>query len=602
MTTDLRLALRALAAKPLLSLLGVLTLALGVGATTAVFSLLDALYFRPLPLRAPERLVRITRPSAKTVFGLLSYPELLELRDAVPAFEDVVAVGGRGVTLHLAGESRSLIVKYVSATFFDTLGVPVAQGRGFRPADESAESPLVVINHQLCQQHLGNRPDVVGTQLRLNDTQFTIVGVTPPGFPGLERSVRTDVWVLASQARFAVPGLARELADRGSRWFEAYARLAPGATLEQARGQLELLSQRWQREDARDYAGTRLRAAALLDDYREGVREGGVFLGLLGLVLLIASANAANLMLARGEGRRRELAVRAALGASRRRLVGQLTLESLLLSSAGTLAGLALASAALDALPALLPPASDHAVVDARFDVRLLAFAALLLGLVTLLVAAVPAWRHSRPDVVADLKQAAVAGAHAEARWSARDLIVACQLAVSVTVLIAAGLLVRSLRYGEGLDPGFDPAKHVASFYLVPGLRGYDLAASGRFFEEARSSVAGLPGVTRASYAIRLPAQRNEAGWAADVRIPGRDPAPGEDAFRIRFGIAGPDYFEVLGARILRGRGFLESDGPRAPAVAVVNRTMAERMFDGADPVGKRIVMGRRASNARSWA
>jgi predicted permease len=594
MSTDLRLALRSLLGRPALHLLAIVTLALGIGATAAVFSLLDALYFRPLPLREPERLVRIARPSEKTVLGLLSYAECEELR-GLPSFSELACVGGRGVTLRQRAESRLLIVKYVSPSFFETLGLRVARGRAFRPEDERAQAPLAVVNHQLWQERLDGRLDVVGMQLQLNDAHFTIVGVTEPGFAGLERTVRTDVWVLAQHARFAVPGLARELADRSSRWFEAYARLAPGATGAQAALQLEQLSERWQREDARAYAGSRLRSRALLDDYREGVRQGGVFLGLLGLVLLIASANAANLALARSEGRRRELAVRAAIGASRARLLRQLALESLLLCALGTLAGLALADAALQALPALLPPASEHAVLDVRFDARLLAFAALLLGGVTLLVAAAPAWRGSRPDVVGELKQAAPAGAARGRGVAVRDLIVVGQLAVSVMVLIGAGLLLRSLEYGRRLNPGFDPSKHVASFYLVPGLRGYDAAASGRFLEQARQGVAALPGVRRASFAIRLPAQRNEAGWAIDFRIPGRTPPPGEEAFRTRFGIVGPEYFEVLGARLLRGRGFRESDAAESAGVAVLNQTFAERLFPGEDPVGRRLLTGRSA-------
>jgi predicted permease len=592
MLSDLRVALRALAARPVWSVLGVLTLALGIGATAAVFSLLDALYFRPLPLREPERLVRITQPSANTVFGLLSHPECEELRAATTAFTDVVPVGGRGVTLRQEGEARMLIVKYVSPSFFDTLGIRVARGRGFRPEDERSDSPLVVINHQLWQQRLLASADIVGEQIQLNDSLFTVIGVTPPRFLGLDRTVRTDVWVLAQHARFAVPGLGDEVADRSSRWFEAFARLAPGTTLGQARAQLERVSQRWTSEDARAYAGAPLQVADFLDDYHQGVREGAAFLGLLGLVLLIASANAANLTLARSEGRRRELAVRAALGASRSRLVRQLGLESLLLCLAGTLAGLALAFALMQALPAFVP-ADGHSALDVRFDVRLLAFVALLLAFTTVLVATVPAWRHSRPDLGSDLKQAFAGAARAGRGFGARDLIVVAQMGVSVIVLIAAGLLLRSLQYGERLNPGFDPAKHVATFYTVPALRGYDLDATRRFFEDARRQVAALPGVKRASYAIRLPAQGNEAGWAADFLVPGREPPAGEDAFHIRFDIVGPDYFEVLGARLLRGRGFRESDGVRGAAVAVINQTMAERLWPGEDPVGKRIVMGR---------
>lgn len=429
----------------------------------------------------------------------------------------------------------------------------------------------------------------MGSAIRLNDAFFTVVGVTAPGFVGLDRVVRSDVYVLAEHARFAVASLANQLIDRSSRWFEVYARLAPGASVEQARRQLDVLSARWAKDDASQYAGAGLRLAAFNDEYRGGVLQGAVFLGLVLLVLLVACANAANLTLARNESRRRELAVRAALGASRGRLVRQLLAESLLLSAGGVVVGLVVAVGLISLLPALVPPGSDAYVVDTRFDVRLLAFVGLLMAVSTALVAAAPVWRHSRPNVVSDLKQGQAASQLRN--WSARELILVSQMAVTVVVLIAAGLLSRSLAHSARIDAGFDPGKNVATFYIVPGLRHYDAEASLRFFEGARQRALTLPGVVRATYAIRLPAQANEAGWAADFFVPGVNPPPGEDAFTIRYDIVGPDYFETLGARILKGRGVHEIDGPSGTPVAVVNRTFAERMWPGQDPIGKRVVM-----------
>lgn len=593
MFNDLRVALRGLMARPGFTTLATLTLALGVGASGAVFSVLDALYFRPLPLREPDRLVRITRPSPKTVFGLLSYPEFQEIAAASPAFSDVVAIGGRGVTLHEKGETRMLLVKYVSPLFFDTLGVPIGQGRALRAGDEHSQTPLVVINHRLWQERLAGRTDVVGSQIRLNDTFFTVAGVTRPDFVGLDRTVKSDVFILAEHARFAVEGLANEITDRSARWFEVYARLEPGVSAEPARAQLQALSSRWAAEDPGPYEGAGLRLADFNDAYRGDVLQGAVFLGLVVLVLLVACANAANLTLARNESRRRELAVRAALGASRARLVRQLLAESFLLSVLGVGLGLAVTRGLMTFLPILVPPGSDAYVLDARFDLRLAAFVAMILAMSTAMVAAVPAWRHSRPEVIEDLKTGRpVAGAK---NWSARELIVVSQMAVTVVVLIAAGLLSRSLSRSAEIDAGFDPRKNVATFYLVPALRGYSAEASHRFFEDARQSALALPGVRHASYAIRLPAQANEAGWASDFFVPGVTPPSGEDAFRIRYDIVGPDYFETLGARILKGRGVGEIDSAASMPVAVVNRTFAERMWPGEDPVGKRLVMGRKS-------
>ena len=589
---DLRVALRGLMARPGFTALTTLTLATGVGAGASVFSLLDALYFRPLPLHEPGRLVRITRPSPRTVFGLISYPEFREMAAQAPALSEVAAIGGRGVTLREKGETRMLLVKYVSPNFFGTLGIPIARGRGLREGDERSETPLVVINHQLWEQRLGGRDDVVGSTIRLNDASFTVVGVTSPNFVGLDRVVRSDVFVLAEHARFAVRGIGNELQDRSSRWFEVYARLSPGASLEQARTQMSVVSARWAKDDPGQYGGAGLQLAEFNETYRGGVLQGAVFLGLVVLVLLVACANAANLALARNEGRRRELAVRAALGATRGRLSRQLLAESLLLSAFGTSLGLLIAAGLMSLLPALVPPGSDAYVVDARFDLRLLGFVALLMAVSTALTAAVPAWRHSRPDVVSDLKQAPSAASIGP--WGAREWIVVSQMAVTVVVLIAAGLLSRSLSHSARIDAGFDPGKNVATFYVVPALRGYEAEASGRFFEEARQRALALPGVSRATYAIRLPAQANEAGWAADFFIPGAAPPPGEDAFRIRYGIVGPDYFETLGARILEGRGVRDVDSAASTPIAVVNRTFAERMWPGENPLGKRVIMGRK--------
>lgn len=591
MFNDLRQAFRGLAARPGFTTLATLTLGLGIGVGAAVFSLLDALYFRPLPIRDPGRLVRLTRPSPKTVYGLLSYPEYRDLTAETGAFADVVAIGGRGVTLKEKGDTRMLLVKYVSPNLFDTLGLPLAQGRGLRPGDEQGATPLVVINHQVWQERLGGDPRVIGRTVRLNDAYFTVIGVTAQGFVGLDRTVRDDVFVLADQARFAVGGIARELTDRSSRWFEVYARLAPGASLDQARARMDALSARWAKDDPSQYSGAGLRVAEFNDEYRGGVLQGAAFLGLVLLVLLVACANAANLTLARNEGRRRELAVRLALGASSGRLVRQLLAESLWLSAGGLVLGLVIASGLMSLLPTLVPPDSDAYVVDARFDLRVLGFVAVLITGVTALLAALPAWRHARPDVVSDLKPGTAAS---KVRgFGPREWIVVAQMAAAVVVLIAAGLFSRSLAQSARIEAGFDPSRTVATFYVVPALRGYDEAASGRFFADARERALALPGVVRASYAIRLPAQANEAGWATDFFVPGVTPKPGEDAFSIRYDIVGPDYFETLGARIIKGRGVLDVDSAAGTPVAVVNRTFAERMWPGENPLGKRIVMGR---------
>lgn len=588
-------SVRILARHPRYTLLAVLTLAAGIGVNTAVFGLVDAVFLRPLPLTEPHRLVDILFESPASRFRTVSYEEFRDIERDAPAFKDVMAVGRRGVTLNHAGDVHSLRIHYVSGRYFPSLGIPLHLGRAFTPADDeaAATTPQVIINHQVWTERLGAPPDIVGRTIQLNDTLFTVIGVTGPGFAGLSRTLRTDVWVTTAQAPFVVRGLRDELANRQQRWFQVMGRLADGAEVGEAAAGLDVLIERWRAADAREYGDARLVARSQQDAERETARQGLVFLALVGLVVLIACANVANLTLARGEGRRREMALRSALGATRLRLVRQLLVESALVVCASAAAGVLLAAWVLQAIPALLPPGPTPLVVDVRVDARLLAFAALLGALATGLIGIVPAWRGSRADVGEGLKQQSAAVTPGRRGPQLRDVLVVAEIALSGVVIIAAGLLVRSFANSLALEPGFDTRKPVATFYVVPGLKGYDLDDTHRFLEAARERAAALPGVTRASYGIRLPGQGNEAGWSAAFRIPGHEPPLGKDAFEIRYTMVGPGYFDVMGTRILGGRGIDETDRAESAPVAVISETMARRFWPGQNPVGQWVRMGR---------
>jgi putative ABC transport system permease protein len=310
-------------------------------------------------------------------------------------------------------------------------------------------------------------------------------------------------------------------------------------------------------------------------------------------VLLIACANVANLTLARGEGRRREMAVRAALGARRGTLLSQMLTESALVVCAAAAVGLLVASWLVQLFPALLPPGASAVVLDVRIDMRLLLFALLLAILASALVAIVPAWRGSKADITSGLKGAAVASAPTGRTVNLRDALVVAEIALSGVVIVVAGLLLRSFAQGLAMDPGFDAAKNVATFYVVPGLKGYNNAATYRYLESARRDAMTVPGVTRASYGIRLPAQGNEAGWSASFNVPGHAPPAGKEAFDLRYTMVGPGYFDVMGTRILVGRGIEEKDLPAGEPVAVISESMARRFWPNDNPIGRRIRMGR---------
>ncbi len=581
--------------EPRYTLLAVLTLAAGIGANAAIFGLLDAVYFRPLPIVDPDRLVDISLESPGSRFTSVSYEEFRDVERSVPALKDVIAIGSRGVTLNQNGETQLLTIQYVSGRFFPSLGIPLQLGRGLTEADDRPDvtTPQVVINHQLWKQRLGGARDVIGRTIQLNNTMFTVVGVTAPEFVGLRRIVRTDVWVATEQAPFVVPGLRRELTDRNHRWFQLVGRLADGADIDQARAQLDLLVTRWRASDARTYQEARLGVASQKEATRKATRQGAVFLALVSLVLLIACANVANLTLARGEARRRDLALRAALGASRWDLMRQTLFESAVVALAATALALLLASWLIRLLPALLPPGASMIVLDVRVDARLLAFAGVLAAVSTALVGIVPAWRGSRADIVGGLKAQPSTSTLGGAAVQLRDVLVVGEIALSAVILIAAGLLVRSFAQSLAVNPGFDTQKEVATFYLVPGLKGMDRAATFRFLEACRENVATAPGVKAVSYGIRLPAQGNEAGWSAEFTIPGKQPPPGHDTFDIRYTMVGPDYFRVMGTHILHGRGIGTEDRPDSAPVAVISESMARSLWPGENPLGRTIRMGR---------
>jgi predicted permease len=587
--------IRTLVHHPRYTLLATVTLAVGIGANCAMFGVLDAVFFRPLPIVNQERLIDVTLVSPDNRFSTLSYQEFREVGRLTSVFTDVVAVGRRGVTLSQNGESTLLLINYVSGRFFPSLGIPLHLGRGLTEEDDRSDTPepRVVINHHLWKERLGAPSDIIGRTIRLNGNPFTVVGVTAAGFVGLERVVRTDVWVTIEQAPLVVQGLAQELADRRHRWFRVIARLNDNRSVEHASAELDLLAAQW-RADAtlvHDYQQARLVATDHRHKDRHRAKQGAVFLGLVALVLLIACANVANVTLARGEERRREMSVRAAIGATRLGLFRQMILESAFVALAGTAAGLLVAAWVMRLMPALLPPGASAIMLDLRMDGRLFAFATLLAVLASAFIGYVPAWRGSRVDVASGLRGVAETPAGGR-RFSFRDTLVVGEVALSTVIVIAAGLLARSLAHSLSLNPGFDTAKNVATFYMVPGLQGYTAERTYLLLDQCRRSALAAPGVKHASYGIRLPGQGNEAGWSAPFLIPGHEPPPGKAAFDVRYTMVGPDYFAVMGTRILTGRGIDERDHPSSAPVAVISETMARRFWPDRTPIGLRIRMG----------
>ncbi|HEX5724090.1 MAG TPA: ABC transporter permease [Longimicrobiaceae bacterium] len=584
---DLRYAVRALLRTPGFTLVAVLTLALGIGANTAIFSAVNGVLLRDLPYREPDRVVRFLGTRADGGGrGTLSLPDVMDLRARAAAFEEVALYDEWTPTFTGRDEPLRLYAASVSSPFFRVLGVRPAAGRFFRPdEDRPGHEPAVVLAHGFWRAHLGADPAAVGGTVELNGTAYRVVGVAPAGFedPGLSDDGEASpvLWRVT-------PAYFNPLdSSRNGRAFTAVGRLRPGVPLARARAEVAAVARALEQEHPDDNAGHGVRLVTLKEEIVAPVRPALlVLLAAAGLVLLIACANVANLLLARAAGRRREIAVRAALGATRGRVVRQLLTESLVLALVGGVLGVGLAywaEAPLVALGGAELARSGQIGVDGR----VLAFAAAAALLTGVLFGLVPAARASAGDLHAALKDG---GRGASARGRLRSALVAAEVALSVLLLVCAGLLVRSLWQLQRVDPGLRPAG-VLTLSLIPPVAVYDSDAKiAAFYDRLLARVAALPGVRAAGTVDILPMSGGFNGRGFQVE--GRPADPGGDGPSAETRAVTPGFFAALGIGVVRGRALAEADGAGSPAAAVVDRAMARATWPGEDAVGKRFVLG----------
>jgi predicted permease len=565
--------------------------------------------FKRSPIAQPERLVEVYSSYGTTVPDLTSsYPDYLDIRAGAPAFEGVAAHSFVRGILSTSGPSMLVTGEAVTANYFRVLGIGPAMGRGFSDEENAPGSaaPVTVISHGLWQRRFGGRPDVVGATVKLSGLDYTIVGVAPRDFPGTVPGIPTDFWVpvmMVDRLEFsgvqwsadADEGPATRRVDRrGSRWLFVKGRLAPGRTVEEARAQLTAVFNRL----STDYPKTneKVRASAvpssgirfhpLLDGYVKAAGAG--LLGAVSLVLLVACANVANMLLARGAARRRELAIRAAVGASRRRIVVQLLSEGLVLASAGGAAGVLLAWGATQAVSgfgtSVFPIQIDF---DLGMDRTVALFAAAVSMATALLFGLAPAWSASKPELVPALKDT-TDGSARPGRVTLRDALVVGQLALSLVLLVSGALLTRGLLAARGTDLGFDPTP-VSSLAFNLQMNGYDDARAEALVERAMRDLRALPGVAAVSTASRLPLAPdiNMDG----IKVEGHHSATDEPT-TIDVVSVGADYFAVVGVPIVEGRVFTEADIAQNRRVVVVNETLAKMYWPGRSAVGQRIFMG----------
>ena len=586
---DLRYGARMLLKNPGFTLIAALTLSLGIGANTAAFSLLNAFLFRPLPCASPERLVGYY--IGKEEGNGLSYPYYRDVRDRNEVFSGFLAF--RFATANLSGaaggRNEYLWGFLVSGNYFDTLGVHAAMGRVLTDADDRAPGahPVVVLSHGCWQRRFGGDPGVVGKNVLLNGHGFTVIGVTPAGFFGTERLMAPEFFAPMMMQRQIEPG-GNWLEDRGSGSLWAVGRLKPGVTVEQAQASVNLLTGQIAKEYPDQHLGLTVKLGTpglVIPSIRKAaILFAAILMSLVGVVLLIACTNLANLLLARAAERRKEIAIRLALGASRWRLARQLLTESLILATSGGALGSLLAVWIIDALMALKPSLDIPLNVDLTADWRVFGFTAMVSLLTGVLFGLAPAWKASKPEISPALKHA-TSGLASHRSGFSRGLIVA-QVALSMLTLIATGLIVRSLTNARKIDLGFNPYNAaLMSFDL--SLQGYDRARGEQFYRRLLERVAALPGARAAAVTTDRPL--DPAMSSGNIYVEGRPVERGANQPGAFEGMVTPGYFATMEIPLLRGRVFTELDNKDAPHVAVVNEAFARLFFPGADPTGAAI-------------
>ncbi|HSC26905.1 MAG TPA: ABC transporter permease [Vicinamibacterales bacterium] len=589
MTQDLRQALRVLAKHPGFLSTALVTLALGIGFSTATFSVVNAVLLRPLPFTNPSQLLILRERHPRFPEFSVSPGHYLTWRAQATHFDGIAAWSVQLVNLDAgSGEPERVRAERVSADLFPVLGVAPLIGRGFAEQDDvEGADPVVLLSYGAWQRRFGGRADVTGRTVRMDQRPVTVIGVMPRGFAF--PSEDTEMWV-----PFAMATAERE--RYGSHYLSVVARMKPGVTLDRAREDLNAVAGRLaqERPDGNNIGWEVL--AFPMHDYsvRDVQRALLVLLGAVALVLLIACMNVANLLLARGAARQRELAVRAAIGASRVRLVRQLLVEQLVLASASAAAGVLLAGWLLRALVALLPDALPRQS-DIRLDLQVLAFASLLAMVTPCLFGLLPAVQTSRPELRGLL---AVGGRHAgslPARRLRRALVVA-EVALAMVLLVGAGLLIRSFVKLTGESPGFVARQAVVVGVNLPAARYAEGAAREQFFGELLSRTRTLPQVAAAGLTQSVPMVND---YVTGLEIEGR---PSADGYRptTNFYAVDAGYFETLQIPLLRGRLVGHEDRDGAPLVVAVNQTLAERHFPGEDPIGRRIKVSQ-GRNSDQW-
>lgn len=591
--TELRHAVRRLERAPGFTLAAVATLALGLGANVAAFAVVDALLMRPLPVRDPGRLVAVYADRGLTRRHF-SYPDYLDLRDGQAVFDGLAAVGDGTAWLGRTSPDR-VALGIVSGSYFDVVGVAMAAGRPLATTDDrrGEAARVAVISHRFWRTEFAGDPAVAGKTIVLNGRSFDVIGVAAEGFDGLDPASPVGVWVPFAALRVIEPDWTFDARDEI--WITLVGRLRAGLSRRAAEAALEPLAARIERAHARppsDATALRLvpRSSATFDPAarRRAWPVAGLLEAVVAGVLLIACTNVAGLFLARASARRRELGVRAAIGATRARLLAGLATESGLLVAVGVAVGLVVARLALDVLLAVAPASVLPPGVEVTIDARVVGFALGAFGLTATVVGLPAALGASRADVVALLRAGGAIGRAPGGPAHLRRALIAAQVALSAVLLVGAGLFARTLASAAAVDPGFE-ADRVLLVSVDLGAAGYDAARMRAFYREAPARVTRIPGVEAAGLGQIV--AMSGAGVARPVvreGVPWPPPGGEDPAVFVPYSVVGPGYFQAMGMRI-RGRGFEAGDTVDRPPAVIVNEMLARRLWPGGDAIGRRV-------------
>jgi putative ABC transport system permease protein len=588
---DVRFAFRTLAKSPGFTAVVVLTLALGIGANTAIFSVVNAVLLRPLPFAAPDRLMSVVSMRRGNVPDNASYPDFADWRAQNHVFSEMAAYTTDNFTLTGQGEALHIQGADVSADLFSLLGVKPILGRAFLPTEDKLPTAngafAIVLSHRLWRERFHADPGLVGRTIEIDNRDFTVVGVAPPDFQFPIQGEPVDFWMTMAINFVSAPGEPSMVEQRGAHYLDVIARLKPGVPRAEAQAEMSTIVSRLNKQ----YAGNAPRGVEVLPEIDRVAGPARpalvILLAAVGCVLLIACANVANLMLARGASRQKEMAVRAALGAGRGRMIRQMLTESVLLAMLGGVLGAGLGLWGISALIRLLPVDIPR-LAGVRVDSAVLLFAALVSMLTGIVFGLAPAAQASRLAFVESLKESGRGLSEGLYRSRGRGLLVVADVAVAAVLLVGAGLLINSFLRLQRVDPGFNP-QHVLTFKMdLPYVR-YSGLSQTQFFERAIDRLGHLPGVLSASAVLPLPLDGDDVGTF--LAIEGR-PVAEANPLRAGYTWVEPGYFSTVGIPLMKGRDFTAADDLATAPVVVINQTLARQFFPSQDPIGKRIKPG----------